>query len=108
MNRLWNCVLIAVFACVGASAQTTGTMSGGTTYNIPAFNGVASIAGSPIYVSDGNVGIGTSFYNLYNPADPSARSPQMYIDGDVGNVGIGTITPAEKLEVSGNIVFTDG
>jgi len=60
MNRRWKCVLIAAFACIGASAQTPVTTSGGTTYNIPAFNGAASLGGSPIYASGNNVGIGTA------------------------------------------------
>lgn len=60
MNRPWKLVFIAAFICIEGSAQTPVTTSGGTTYNIPAFNGAASLGGSPIYVSGNNVGIGTT------------------------------------------------
>jgi hypothetical protein len=60
MNRPWKCVLIAAFVSIGASAQTAVTTSGGTTYNIPVFNGAASLGASPIYASGNNVGIGTT------------------------------------------------
>jgi hypothetical protein len=267
MNRPWKLVLIAAFVSVGASAQTAVTTSGGTTYNIPAFNGAASLGGSPIYALGNNVGIGTttpttalqvagsisaqvpggdpsfvlykgdggaanlfsgiantgtngfnrlsfftnnapqwagstenmvilnsgnvgvgtiapqrlvqvgqsfaqnpslqiggsdnssagsyallfgawrdveanmasgivatpvwaccggyplgsgpgiypgiranslSFYNLYNPANPSESTPEMFLDGTDGYMGLGTVTPAEKLEVNGNIKLTSG
>jgi hypothetical protein len=49
-----------------------------------------------------------TFYTFYDPANPTAYSPAMHIDGIVGNIGMGTVTPAEKLEVNGNIKLTSG
>jgi hypothetical protein len=45
---------------VAAAAQTTVTTSGGTTNTVPVFTGSARVGNSPISVSGGNVGIGTT------------------------------------------------
>lgn len=57
MDRPWKFLLIAASVSVGASAHTAVTTSGGTAYNIPAFNGTASLGRPPIDASGGNVGI---------------------------------------------------
>jgi organic hydroperoxide reductase OsmC/OhrA len=45
---------------VAAAAQTTVTTSGGTTNTVPVFTGTSTVGNSPITVSGGNVGIGTT------------------------------------------------
>jgi len=65
---------------VAAAAQTTVTTSGGTTNTVPVYTGSSTVGNSPISVSGGNVGIGTTSpatvldigggvnYTNYNPA----------------------------------------
>lgn len=43
-----------------ATAQTTVTTSGGTTNTVPVFTGSSTVGNSPISISGGNVGIGTT------------------------------------------------
>lgn len=50
--------LILVWASVGAAGQTvTGS---GTTNTVPVFTGASAVGNSPIAISGGNVGIGTT------------------------------------------------
>jgi hypothetical protein len=54
-------ILIGLSLCsIGAVAQTNVTTSGGTTNKVPVFTGSSTIGNSPIAISSGNVGIGTT------------------------------------------------
>ena len=50
-------ICIAVFAMSAAAQTVTGSGSSGT---VPVFNGASTVTNSPITVSNGNVGIGTT------------------------------------------------
>ncbi len=47
------------------------------------------------------------FYTIYDPASPTAYSPNMIINTN-GNVGIGTTSPSSTLEVNGSVRLTSG
>lgn len=49
---------------------------------------------------------GFAFYNT--GADGTNRALLAFLDGNSGNFGVGTATPASKLEVNGDIRFTAG
>ena len=74
---------------VAAAAQTTVTTSGGTANTVPVFTGSATVGNSPIAVSGGNVGIGTTA-----PIAPlSVVAP---------NSSLMTLTRQNVLAVAGN------
>ncbi len=49
---------------------------------------------------------GFAFQDRLSVFDETASSERLVIDGPTGNVGIGTSTPGEKLEVNGALKFT--
>jgi ethanolamine utilization microcompartment shell protein EutS len=125
---------IAVFA-MSAAAQNTFPASGnvgiGTTappstlsvagdIGINAGSYLRAISGSNtnlnyIQMYDGNggmnfftyYGIGVPTQGYFNFYTASSTKPTMNINSN-GNVGIGTMAPAEKLEVAGNIALKAG
>jgi len=50
-------ICFAAFAMSAAAQTVTGS---GTTSTVPVFTGTSAVGNSPITVSDGNVGIGTT------------------------------------------------
>ena len=116
---------------VGATySQNPAIMIGGTDSNnsstgsyallFGAYRDVESIASGIVatpswvccggYPAAGYAGIrqnSLGFYTIYDPAKPTAYSPNMLISTN-GNVGIGTATPGASLEVNGNLKLTQG
>lgn len=56
--------------------------------------------------SSGGFGIGTATNSQVINSPGSFETYRMWIEGDTGEVGIGTTTPTEKLEVNGNVKAT--
>ena len=92
---------------VAAAAQTTVTTSGGTTNTVPVFTGSARVGNSPISVSGGNVGIGTtnpvtalSLADVFDP-NPNTGSQRYYANGGLTFTSshgytIGQIAPVQE------------
>jgi len=93
-----NCVLYVA----GAVAQTvTGS---GTTNTVPVFTGSSALGNSPITVSGGNVGIGTTPYylfELYGPSAFPAQTGQMQVADSASymrlNIGVGVDSSSNKV-----------
>ncbi len=75
---------ILMAGMMSLSAQTTVTTTGGTTNAVPVFTGSATLGNSPITVSGGNVGIGTTSPNGVLDVVTSATSLAQ-IEGGTGN-----------------------
>jgi len=95
-----------VFDVTGNTYFPDGKVGIGTFAPIAEF----SLAGQ-MHIEDGN-GAGVIYFgqgqgnlpNLYfRSGTPSNRTDRMFIDGINGNVGIGTTTPQEKLDVNGAV-----
>jgi hypothetical protein len=97
MNKSILAWLGAATMAVAAAAQTTVTTTGGTTNTVPVFTGGATVGNSPITVSGGSVGIGTT-----SPAY------ELEVNGNLGIDGAGST--ANYLSSSGSSVlcFTSG
>lgn len=59
-TRFLCAALLMMTAGMEMAAQTGVTTSGGTTNNVPAFNGTYTVGSSPIWISGSSVGIGAS------------------------------------------------
>jgi hypothetical protein len=70
-----------IFSSNGITANIVEFFSGGTTFNTNTVPGV--------------------YFNVQTNSDTNS----LYVNGTSGNVGVGTATPAEKLEVSGTSLF---
>lgn len=73
---------LALSTSVGA--QTAVTTAGGTANTVPMFTGTATLGGTPIVVSNGNVGIG-----LTTPAVPLDVSGYLHVTGSTAPVTSG-------------------
>lgn len=80
----------------GGGGSGSGTVTTGSIFQIPVYSGNSNVlVGSPIFYNDGtNIGIGTS----------GAFGGKLVVIG--GNVGIGTITPGQVIDINGNARVT--
>ena len=105
-------------------ASVSGSVSGsGTAGKLPKWDTGTSLVDSVITESGGNIGINSGIDGAYRITTSgggikavSGATPAGYFDSatgygllvDQGNVGIGILAPAQKLEVGGKIRLTGG
>lgn len=98
---IWLGICVAVLV-VSATAQTTVTTSGGTTNTVPVFTGTSTVGNSPISVSGGNVGIGTT-----SPAAILDINGGEGIPASSGNMNTGVILSKSSGGVAINLGVVD-
>jgi hypothetical protein len=94
-----------------SAAATTSGLLGKALSVDPSGNVVlVPVANTSLFVADGALAsartINMTTFNL--TFNPSTAASQFFINGTSGNVGVGTITPATKLEVKSTTAGTSG
>jgi glycine cleavage system H lipoate-binding protein len=86
---------------------TSGTLglNSGTTLDIK--SGATLDVNGNLAIADTDIALDGATANLNSTGDFSINTDDIFVEKSTGDVGIGTATPSEALEVTGNILISD-
>ncbi len=100
-----------VLSCGSDSGAASGVLGNGNSGNISYWASSTNIGNSTLFQSAGKIGIGTlspqyAFQIGDNSTKAANLSDVLFIDGERKAVGIGTLSPVNRLDVSGSANIT--